>query len=299
MSEATGAAPVVATPTAPVGATPPVAGGQQEGDVKAAAQEAARKLKIKYDDGNEEEVDEQEVLRTYRERKTHQKVASKELNEGKKLRQQAEEFVKMLKDPEKLWEVAKKLGHDPRKLSEAQLARFLEDDLMDPKEKELRDTRQKLEAYERQQKEAEEARQKAERDALTQKYAKEFETQFIDALKSSKLPQNKESVAKMAAYVQRCAKIGYKITPAEAARLVEQDIQTSLSKLAADADGEFLVKLLGEESLNKLRKYDTERLKNPMSTLQTPPEQTRRGSAETLNRRPTSKEWQMKRRGLA
>ena len=63
--------------------------------IKEAAQEAKRKLKIKYED-REEEVDEEEVLKVYKSRKSHQQAANKELQEGKAARKQAEEFLTLL-----------------------------------------------------------------------------------------------------------------------------------------------------------------------------------------------------------
>ena len=54
-----------------------------------AAAEAKRKLKIKYED-REEEVDEEEVLKVYKSRKSHQQAANKELQEGKAARKQTD-----------------------------------------------------------------------------------------------------------------------------------------------------------------------------------------------------------------
>jgi len=289
-----GSTPAVAPVAAPAAPT----GDVQAGDIKAAAAEAVRKLKIKHDDGREEEVDEDEVLKTYRDRKRHQQVASRELNEGKQLRKQAEQFVEMMKDPEKLWEVARKLGHDPRKLSEAQLSRVLEDELMDPKDKELREHRAKLSEYERKEKEAEESSKKKRMEELGDKYRKQFEVEFVEALKTTEVPQTKETVARMARYMQMSAKnnIDPPLSAKEAAELVRQDIQDEQTRIVRQLDGPALLKLFGPEVANKIREYDTSQLKNPASALTTPVEQTRR--EKPSDKRPTSREWQLKKRGL-
>jgi hypothetical protein len=291
------------TPTATTG-TPtegqpqgaPNQGGAQTGDVKAAAAEVARKLRIKFDDGNEQEVDENEVIETYRNRKRHQAVASRELNEGKMAKKQALEFVEMLKDPDKLWEVARKLGHDPRVLSEKQLARVLEDELMDPKDRELREYKAKLEKHERAEKEKEEAIKKQRLDELGQKYMKQFETEFVEALKSTPIPSTKESVGKMAAYIQKCANLGYKITALEAAKMVQQDYEAATTSIYKSASAEQLIKLLGEEKSREIQKYFASQVKNPSTVLATPAEQHRR--EKTPVKRMTSREWQLTKRGL-
>ena len=99
-----------------------IPGGQPNGQssadaVKAAAQEAKRRLKI-----DDQEVDEDEVIKIYKDRKGHQQAANKILQEGKAARKQAEEFISMMKDKGSLMDAIKKLGHDPRRLAEEYLA---------------------------------------------------------------------------------------------------------------------------------------------------------------------------------
>lgn len=286
------------TTTAPQTPAPqaPQTNGAQPGDVQAAAQEAIRKLKVKTPEGTEQEVDEAEVLKVYMDRKKHQSVASRELNEGRALRKQNEELIAMLKDEQKLKDVLRKLGHDPRKLSEKILSEHLEEELLDPKDKELRDAKRRLEEYEAREKQKAEDARKAQEQALAKKYMQQYETEFVEALKVSDLPTNKETVAKMAQYIHRAAKIKYKMTPIEAAKLVEEDIRLAHQKVIKDADGEMLLKLLGEDVANKIRKYDTSKLKNPESVLSTPDSQGRRERAEA--KRMSGKEWQLHKRGL-
>jgi hypothetical protein len=80
-------------------------------------------------------------------------------------------------------------------------------------------------------------------------------------------------VGRMASYIHRSAKIGFEMTPQEAAKLVRQDIEDSQRNLYGDADAETLFQLLGEANLQKIRAYDTSRLKSPEAHLKTPAEQ--------------------------
>lgn len=250
------------------------------------ATEAVRKYKVKVD-GEELEVDESELLRGY----SHQKAANKILQQGVQARKQAEEFIAMMKDPAKFYETAAKLGHDPRHLAEEYLARQLEDELMDPRDKELKDAKQKLkqiEELERAQKEALEAKRN---EVLKQKYAQDYSNQFVEALQSSGLPPTKPMVAEMAKYVSRAAKIGFKMTAQEAAQLVYEDVQTAHQKLIGDSDGETLMKLLGEQTANKIRKFDTQRLGNPEKNLRTPTDQPEARKRTSTGKRMSAKEW--------
>lgn len=252
----------------PSKATPAAAGAESLGDI---AKEAIRKHKLKVD-GQEVEVDDEELKRGY----THQRAANKILQEGKAARKQAEEFIAMMKDKGKLWDAAKKLGHDPRKLAEEYLAAQLEDELMDPRDKELRDTKQRLKQLEDLDKEQKKQAEEKVHNQLKAKYAEEYSNQFVKALESSGLPPTKPMVADMAKYIQRSAQLGFKMTAEEAAKLVKEDIQAKLQRVIGESDGETLIKLLGDDVANKVRKWDTSRIKDPNQFIQTPKEQGER-----------------------
>jgi len=265
--------------------------------VKEAAAEAARKLKIKNDAGAEEEVDEAEVLKIYKERRGHQRAANKELQEGRAAKKQAEEFISMMKDKGKLFEAIQKLGHDPRKLSEEYLASQLEDDMLDPKDKELRETRKKLSTYEEKEKQAAEAEKKAQDEKIRAKFADDYSKDFVEALKSTDLPPTKVMVGQMAGYVARAAKIGMQMTALEAAKLVGQDEDSRIEHRFKNATPEQIMKILKEEGLQKVRTFDTARLKDPNSHLKTPTEQGEPGKKREQTKRMTPQEWRKFSRG--
>jgi hypothetical protein len=251
------------------------------------AKEAAKKYKVKVD-GQELEVDEQELLRGY----THQKAANKKLQEGLAARKQAEQFVAMMKDPEKFYETAKKLGHDPRLLAEKYLAAQLEDELLDPRDKELKEAKRKLKHIEDMERQQKEAVEKQRNEALKAKYAKDYSDQFVSALEETGLPPTKPMVAEMAKYISRSAQLGFKMTAAEAAQLVKEDIQIAHQRLIGDADGETLIRLLGDQVANKVRKFDVAKLKSPESQLKTPQEQSERTERpKNSGKRMSAKEW--------
>lgn len=254
--------------------------------------ETARKMKFKDKENKEFEVDEEEVKSTYLQRKEHQQAANKILQEGKAARRQAEEFISMMKDPAKFYETAQKLGHDPRKLAEEYLARKLEDEMMDPRDRELKETKEKLRQiyeFDRQEKERLESHR---HEVLKRKFAADYTTQFTEALKESQLPPTKAMVAEMAKYIHRSAKIGFQMTAKEAAQLVKEDLSLSIQRLTGEADGDTLMRLLGDQAANKIRAHDVAKLKNPEQHLRTPEQQGEgrtRKSAPTKRMTPT--EW--------
>lgn len=275
--------PITGKPQAPAKSNPVEANKEA---IKEAVAEA-KKYKVKVD-GNELEVDEKELLRGY----SHQRAANKILQEGKAARKQAEEFIEIMKDKGKLMDVLKKLGHDPRKLSEEYLAAQLEEELLDPRDKELKQAKAKLQQIEEMERKQREAVEKQRNDELKAKYAKEYETQFVDALKQSNLPPTKGMVAEMAKYISRSAKIGFKMTPSEAAQLVKEDVQRAQMSLIGTADGETLLKLLGDEVAAKLLQARGKQVKQPEQVLKTPTEQGEPSQrVKASGKRMSSREW--------
>lgn len=282
------------TPTAtgetqnPAQTTGVTAGNPGSGDpIKEAAAEAIRKHKLKVD-GQEIEVDDEELKRGY----SHQRAANKILQEGKAAKKQAETFVQMMKDKQKLKDALIKLGHNPRALAEEMLAAELEDEMLDPREKELRAAKMKLQEYEDLDKKQKEEVLKRRDAELKAKFAEDYTKQFTEALKESKLPPTKEMVASMAKYISRAAKLNFQMTAKEAAQLVREDVERAQANLYGDADAETLLKLIGEAGVQKIRAHDTAKLKDPMAHLKTPQGQ---GEAPVRSRntgkRMTPAEW--------
>lgn len=239
--------------------------------VKDAAKEAIRKHKLKVD-GQEMEVDEEELKRGY----AHQKAANKRLQEGMKAKKMAEDFMSAMKNPETLLDTLFKLGHDKtqvRKLAESFLAGELEEDMLDPREKELRSLKAELEKEKAEKKRQQDERENKIKEEMKKKFSEDYSRQFVDALKESGIPPTKAMVSEMAKYIARSAKIGFEMTAKEAAKLVKEDIEMAHRNLYGEADAETLIKLIGEQGLQKVRTYDTSRLRDPNTHLSTPKEQ--------------------------
>jgi len=255
--------------------------------VKSGPAEVMKKFKVKIN-GVEQEIEEAELLRGY----GHQSAANKIFQEGKQQLKQAEEFIAMMRDPDKFFEVAQKLGHDPRMLAEQRLIRDLEEEMMDPRDKELRDTKARLKQIDDMERMQKEAVENQRNEALKAKYSKDYSDQFVQALEATNLPPTKAMVAEMAKYIGRSAQIGFEMTASEAAMLVKEDILMAHQRLIGDADGEVLIKLLGDNVANKVRKYDMSKVKSPEANLKTPEVQgSKREPKQNTSKRMTEREW--------
>lgn len=259
----------------------------------AAAQEAMKKFKVKVDN-QEMEVDEDELKKGY----AHSKAAAKRFQEGQKMKQQSEAFIKMLKDEGQLFSVLEKLGHNPRNLAEKYLAEQIKTELMDPKDRELMTYKQKVEAFEKSELDRKEGVKRQEHDKLKAKMAQEFTQTFVDALKESGLPPTKPMVAEMAKYIKRAADIGYKLSPQDAAKLVKEDETARFHGVVGETEAEILANMLGEKNLQKLREYEAQRLKNPNAHLKTPVEQADERLRKEKDQRMTPLEWRRHKMGL-
>lgn len=261
--------------------------------IKDAAREVIRKHKFKVS-GEEVEVDDNELKRGY----SMSKAAAKELQDAKRMRSQAEQFISMMKDPTKLMDALTKLGHDPRKLSESYLAQVLEDEVMDPKDKELKTLRNTLQQKEAADKQRDEEIKAKRDEAVKQQYMKQYEAEFIEVLSKSKLPQTKETVGEMAKYIGMAAKQKIKITADEAARLVQQDMEARTAAIFKGSDPETIIKLLGEETVNKIRQGDVAKLRDPNAGLRDTQPAGEKRERRDPSKRLTPHEWRRFNRGF-
>ena len=258
-----------------------------EGMSKEEAREAIRKYKVKVM-GEEREVDEKELLRGY----SHQQAANKQYQDAVKMKKEAEKLLARFGSIDGALEYFQEQGIDPYEQIERKLYDRIQEQMMDPRDIKLKEYEKKEAQRAAQEKEYQEQIMKERQERQSQQLAKEYEEQFVEALKEYKLT-DKRSVGEMARYIYEAAQIGEKLTPAQAAKLVDEDIRNVAKRVSTDVDVEKLIDLYGEEFVNKVRKYDTDRLKNPNQMLKTPVEQPELGVRvkRQSGKRMTTREW--------
>jgi hypothetical protein len=239
-----------------------------------------RKYKSKVDGVEEElELTDEEVIAFIQKGK----ASGKRFQEASEKAKQVEAILEMLKkDPKKALSHPA-IGHSTRKLAEEWLAAELEEELMDPKEKELRTLREQKAEVEGKLKEREEADRSAQEKTLITKYEAEYARDIETTIKANGLPFNKGTVNRVRDAMLLGLQAGQDVKAADVIKDVKKDFETDIKELFAQSPAEMIAELLGEDSLKKVRSWDIARLKNPIKKVgekdQAPTDATRKTEA--------------------
>ena len=185
---------------------------------------------------------------------------NREASEQKKRIESA--FKKLWEDPKgTLKELAK---HDPqrfRKEIESYLLEELEEDMLDPTEKELRQYKRQIEDITKQQEMERQLREQQEMEALEEYYSSTIENEIMEVLQTEDLPKTQASVRRIAFYLHKAAERGIDLKAKDVVPLVKEDLSGEISQLLKSATPEQISKLLGEDQLKKIRMADVQRVK--------------------------------------
>lgn len=224
-----------------------------------------RKYKFKSDGQEfEEEYDDESITRQL----SLAKAAQKRMNEASATRKQAETFIQMLQnDPMKVLNDDRIMGSAKfREIAEQFLSKQLEDQLLSPEERTQRDREAKLKKYEDDEKEAMTKAEQAKLQQLEEHYSNEYQKTIMEALNSSSLPKNAFTVKRMASLMQKNLEHGLELPAQALAQMVKEDYQRELTSLIGGADASQILAMFGEETTNKLRKHDLEKLRSGQSS---------------------------------
>jgi hypothetical protein len=188
-----------------------------------------------------------------------------DLNQTK---QTMELLMKTLKeDPAKVLELA---GYNPKELAESILYKHLEEDLMDPSEKEKmtlkRENERLMKLEEERQRQELEIRQKQELEQAYQTVTQEI----ISALDTNPdLPKTPNTIRRAMFYMAKAMEKNIPISVSQVMPLVREDIETENLAILKNATPEMLEKFLGEQKLKEIRQYDISRVKKQTSAPKT------------------------------
>lgn len=254
-----------------------------------AVAEAIKTWRVKID-GEEQDVSEEELLKGYQSTKS----AQQKFNEAAHMRKQAEEFIKLAKsDPRKLL-THPGIGVDLQAFANAILSEQLEEQLLSPEEKELRDTKRKLAEYEEAKRIQEEARQQEELDKYTQMYEQEYTEKIIGALETSGLPKTEYTVKKIAEKMLIAAERGLDVEPADVIQFVKADYMNDIKMLFGSANEDILLSMLGDDVTKKVVKGHLKKvqpkIKSPVK-MTTPTKAVIPGQKQESTRNKSREEW--------
>lgn len=254
MSDTAAAATPAATPDA---TTTPQATDAAPQPIEQASAEAIRKHKVKID-GQELEVDEPELLKSYE----RSKASYKRFEEAARLKREVEarereltETLQLLRSPKHRVEaIARLLGGEDAladMATDVLMKRMEWESLPEPERRrrsEMTEREKRIEEEERRLAAREEAARKkrdAEVAAEAERMQQEWMRTWPDILKKAGAPPSRGAIARMAGVMKEALEIGVDLTPQEAAQRVAEEIREEMRAIASDADPEQLRTLLG------------------------------------------------------
>jgi len=220
-----------------------------------------QRFKVKIDK-EEKEIDEDELLRGYQLRQ----ASDKRFKEASARQKEAESFLELLKTKDGLKKVLAHpdVGQDVYKLAEELLAEKLEEEFLDPKEKEIRAIRAEREALLAEKKEREESERSTKEAAEIKGYEAEYAADIESTIKANGLPMNIHTVNGVRDYMLMAMENGNEdVKASDVIAEVKRDYQEAVKSLMSSNDIAAIVSLVGEETLKKIRDYDVARLKDP------------------------------------
>ena len=248
-----------------VSVSSPDAGAPVEGGEQLSTPQAAPKPKKTFLDIDGEQVDLDEVKRD----RKKWRGADGKFREAAEMRKEHDEF---LKDPENYLN-NRKLPLDKRKIAEKWLRESIEEELMDPREREHRDREAQLNEYKSRDEQAKAKEQDERQQAFRQERKEVLAKTLGDAMSMSPLSKDPEVAAEtlreMAMYMRICQEQGHKPDAKEIADHVQSKRFKSYGAVANALEGDELISFLGEAIVAKMRRADLARLRQSREQPQT------------------------------
>lgn len=235
-------------------------------------------------DGQEAEVDIDELTNGY----AANKVSQKRFSEAANSKKEAIEALQMLKESPR--ELFKMMGMNPREVAETMLSLELDELTMDPKDKELRDWREKAakqqkleqEAKERTDKELEETRNNALLNSIT--------GEMTEVLSQYGFEPSPYSAERFRYYMQAGLNAGHVLRPKDVSQFVINDIKAEIRAMMGGKDIDKLSEMFGDDLIKKIARASVGKAKK--ETIVPKEVNANRGDAlDKLVKANTPKDW--------
>jgi hypothetical protein len=178
-------------------------------------------------------------------------------------RQAEEAFRRLYDNPKDTLKLLFK--QDPSRLKatlEEMLLEDIEDEMLDPRDREIKRYKQAELEREENEKQKIVADQEIQMRQLEDHYTQTIQTEIIDALQTSGLPKTSGTVRRAAVYLMQAAAKGLDLKVKDVLPLVREDYELEIKELFGGADPDMLSKFLGEGKMKELRNSDIKRLKS-------------------------------------
>ena len=239
----------------------------QPSDSKDAAERKIWKLKVDGAEIDFDATDEEAVKRAVQ--KAH--AADKRMNEASMTRKQAERFIELLKTNPRAVLEHPSLGVDLKGLAEKivwdSMQTAAKKASQSPEDVKREEERSELEQLRKEKAAREAAAKQQERDELKEKYRKDWTTKFQSELEKAGLPRTDWTLTRMAAYMRQALAKGHKhVQPGDVVDFVREDWQAAQREMFGHLDGDDLIKTLGEDVAEKVRKAQLARFSSGKAT---------------------------------
>lgn len=209
------------------------------------------KHKVKIDDETEEEYSYEDLLKFAKENKRSQN----RYYEADQMKHQAEELLALAKNDPKALLTHPLIGQDLRKFANEIIAEAMEEELLNPDQKELRKTKRELDELRSLKQQQEEKANQEQEDTLRGQYEEDYSNQIVEALVEQGLPKTEYTIKRLAEYMLQAYNQGFKEVKAkDIAPLVKQDFIAEQNQIYSASDEEALLNLLGEDVIKKIVK---------------------------------------------
>ena len=160
----------------------------------------------------------------------------------------------------------KKLGVDPKEFAQKYMEDLIREQDMTEEERRIAQAEKRVAELEAANKEREEAIIRKQQEEQYNASMVEMSKQITNALDTSGLPKTNVTQKRMAEYMMMNLQNGVELPMSSIVDLVREDYEQDLKEVFGGASAEQIIKLVGEDTANKIRKHDLAKLKSAPSS---------------------------------
>lgn len=193
-------------------------------------------------------------------------AAKKRMAEASAEKRKAIEIVKAFENDDSFADLINKHPKG-REIAEKILLAKIQDEMLSPEEKKMREYESKLKKYEAEEKSRKDQEQQTAAQKIEAKYAESYQKTIIEALDKTSLPKTAETIKRMASIMKKNLDMGLELTAEDLAGEVKAELNQIIKSIVGDADGDHLINLFGEDVAKKIRMSDLKKLQEKQSQV--------------------------------
>ncbi len=150
-------------------------------------------------------------------------------------------------------------------MHESELMKVIESEKLTPEQQRIAELEAEKEAWEQRVKEAEEAEEAQTAQAAQAQYEQQYEAQMLKSFENVGVVPDAVTVQRVATHLYNALEAGYEVSTEDAIEFVQSNQREATAGLLSSLEVEQLVKVLGPEKMEALRKHNLSGLKDPQA----------------------------------